>query len=249
MEAHDGSQPKAYFNPYKLFVGSFIPEWLERRKEISPGAKLCYARLLRHADRETGIAWPKQETLGEELGVSSRMIRDYLGELGEQGLIESRRLGLKKSNRYRFLLHPWITSALERKDSSGQDRQDSSTPLKSEKNQELKESNPRTGPEETDGFQSFESFWTEYPKKVKRKDALDAWMRIRPTAELCAKIIAAVKQQRASPQWRREDGRYIPDPEKWLMASRWEDEVVAQGEQPLSLQDIRRRVAERQQRS
>ena len=55
MEAHDGSQPKAYFNPYKLFVGSFIPEWLERRKEISPGAKLCYARLLRHADRETGL--------------------------------------------------------------------------------------------------------------------------------------------------------------------------------------------------
>jgi Helix-turn-helix domain len=159
-------RPKAaYINPYRLFVGSFIANWLERRKELSPDAKLCYARLSRYADRRTGMAWLKQETLGEDLGVSPRTIRDYLGELEKHSLIESEQRGFGRANRYRFLQHPWFTS--------DQDRQDSAGPLKFEENH-LRESNPHTGPEATDGFQSFESFWAEYPKKVKRKLALDA---------------------------------------------------------------------------
>jgi DNA-binding transcriptional MocR family regulator len=88
------------------------------------------------------VAWPKQETLGEELGVSSRTVREYLGELEAHALIESQQPGLQKSNRYRFLDHPWMTSDPDRQNSSGQDgndtsdpdRQNSSTPLKSEEN-------------------------------------------------------------------------------------------------------------------
>ena len=99
----------------------------------------------------------------------------------------------------------------------------------------------------TDGFQSFESFWAEYPKKVKRKLALDVWMRIRPTEDLSAQIVRAVKKQRAGPQWCREDGRFIPDPHKWLEGRQWEDEMP-DPEPAMSLDDIRRRAKERKEK-
>jgi AraC-like DNA-binding protein len=237
----DPDNSKAYINPYKHFVGSFIPEWLEVRNEITPGAKLCYARLARHANRETGLAWPKQETLARELGVSERQVRDYLRELEQHNLIESKRRGLKKPNEYRFLRHPWMASDLDRNRGSVPDRNSSSGPLKSEKNQS-EENQPTQSPEAT----GFKSFWKEYPKKVKYKAAKAAWNKLRPSVELRAKIDTAVKQQRASPQWLREDGRYIPDPHKWLNEEQWGDEIAQSG-QVLSLDDIRRRAKERAQ--
>jgi hypothetical protein len=55
-------------NPYKLFVGSFIPNWLLKREEISQGAKLCYARLCQYAG-EDGECYPSQKKLAEALGI------------------------------------------------------------------------------------------------------------------------------------------------------------------------------------
>lgn len=96
-----------FFNPYKLFVGSFIPNWLLHRKEISQGAKLCYARLCQYAGKD-GIAWPAQKTLAEELGCSEREVQRYLKQLIESGLIASEQRGLGKPNIYRFRHHAWI---------------------------------------------------------------------------------------------------------------------------------------------
>ena len=39
---------------------------------------------------------------------------------------------------------------------------------------------------------------------------------------------AALKTQRASEEWRRDNGRAIPYPSTWLNNRRWEDEVPAQ---------------------
>ncbi len=115
-----------YINPYKLFVGSFVPNWLLRCPDLSPGSKLCYARLCQYAGADA-VAWPAQETLAAELGCSEREARRYLKELAKAGLIEVERRGLGKPNRYRFLNHPWISAAgavLERTDVAAQDGTD-----------------------------------------------------------------------------------------------------------------------------
>lgn len=108
------------FNPYKHFTGSFLPNWLLERTEISQGAKLAYARLAQYAG-ENGEAFPKQDTLGSELGVSERSARNYLKELAEAQLIESVRRGLGKTNSYFFLTHDWMKGGFRsvRKDVSG----------------------------------------------------------------------------------------------------------------------------------
>jgi hypothetical protein len=96
---------KRYINPYKMFLGAFLPNWLLRRQELSPGAKLCYARLAQYAG-ENGVCYPKQETLGEDLGVSRYQVLRYIAELKKVKLLETRRES--KGNIYLFLLHEWM---------------------------------------------------------------------------------------------------------------------------------------------
>lgn len=95
------------FNPYGLFVGSFIPQWLEVRPEISPGAKLAYARMCRHAG-EKGECRPNQNLLAAEIGLKKRQTQTYIQELVENRLIRPQRRGQGRSNIYDFLIHEWM---------------------------------------------------------------------------------------------------------------------------------------------
>lgn len=116
------------FNPHKQFTGSFIPLWLMERAEISPGAKLIYARLALHAGEEGDRAFPGIVTLAQEIGLpwteakvlsdgsiraaDSRSVRAYLKELVDKGLIECVQRGFNKPNRYYFLRHDWMEDGL-----------------------------------------------------------------------------------------------------------------------------------------
>ncbi|GMU39465.1 MAG: hypothetical protein AMXMBFR23_03310 [Chloroflexota bacterium] len=95
-------------NPYRMFTGAFVPWWLLERPEVDQGAKLAYAVLARHADRDTGEASPTAETLAADLGVSTRQAARYVADLVAAGLVESVRRGLGQPNLYRFLAHPWM---------------------------------------------------------------------------------------------------------------------------------------------
>ena len=125
-----------YINPYKRFVGAIVPNGLLERREVSPGAKLAYARLCQHAAKDgelVGVAWPKRDVLARELGVKARQVDRYLDELQSTRLIEIRRRGFKKSNLYRFKRHSWMdestdTSTPESTDMSSQESTQVSTP-------------------------------------------------------------------------------------------------------------------------
>lgn len=72
----------------------------------------------------------------------------------------------------------------------------------------------------------FAEFWTAYPKKVGKAAALKSWKRVKPDAELFERIMQAVTAAKASEQWIRESGRYIPNPATWLNQGRWDDELT-----------------------
>ena len=114
--------PPRRINPWRMFTGAMVPNWLLSRPEISHGAKLTYARLAQHAGKE-GRCFPKQDTLADELGTSERSVRDYLRELAKARLVKMVRRGLAKSNLYFFLDHPWIQDSTPNPTASGQDRQ------------------------------------------------------------------------------------------------------------------------------
>ena len=69
----------------------------------------------------------------------------------------------------------------------------------------------------------FDKFWCVFPRKVKKGDARKAWTQtesIRPPLE---KLLKAVIVARATEQWRRDDGKWVPYPASWLRSECWED--------------------------
>lgn len=70
----------------------------------------------------------------------------------------------------------------------------------------------------------FDRFWAAYPRKDAKKTARRAFDKIDPDEELLNAMLDAVSRQRASPQWQKDDGQYIPMPATWLNGERWKDQ-------------------------
>jgi len=102
------------FNPYRMFVGSFLPNAILKLplNIMSSTEKLVWARLSQYAG-ESGVCFPKQETLAKELGMTINPIQKALRNLEEGGFIKRihptgiNRL-LHKNNNYVFLWHPCL---------------------------------------------------------------------------------------------------------------------------------------------
>lgn len=100
-----------------------MPNWILERSELSPGAKLCYGRLLQYSGKD-GKCFPLQDTLGEALGVSRRTVGRYIEELVCHKLLVSGRRGTKASNLYQFLEHEWMRDKTEMSYQSPVDKTD-----------------------------------------------------------------------------------------------------------------------------
>ncbi len=73
---------------------------------------------------------------------------------------------------------------------------------------------------------AFDRFWIVYPKKVGKDAARAAWEKRTPSEALTVAILAAVEAQKASYQWQRDGGQFIPNPATWLNQGRWQDEIA-----------------------
>ena len=76
----------------------------------------------------------------------------------------------------------------------------------------------------------FNEFWSEYPKKRSKQAALNAWKRLAPDKELFETIMAALRLQKQSAEWKRDGGQFIKYPATWLNQGCWNDEMTVQTE-------------------
>ena len=91
------------------------------------------------------------------------------------------------------------------------------------------ESNPNLSTQRTSALDTdtdFNAFWSEYPKKVKKPDAVKAWKKLPPSVRP-SDVIDGVKRWKKSEQWTRDGGRFIPNPATWLNNQQWNDDVPA----------------------
>lgn len=70
----------------------------------------------------------------------------------------------------------------------------------------------------------FDRFWSVYPRRVARLDALKAWHQLSPSHEQVDQILAALAWQVHQPAWVRDGGQFVPYPGSWIRAGRWYDE-------------------------
>lgn len=72
----------------------------------------------------------------------------------------------------------------------------------------------------------FGQFWSAYPVKKAKAEAVKVWAKLHPDDQLRAEILAGIERERGSEQWTRDGGRFIPHPTTWLNQRRWEDEAT-----------------------
>lgn len=85
---------------------------------------------------------------------------------------------------------------------------------------------------------AFNQFWEAYPKKVGKDAASKSFAkRIKDGVSVEAMTLALAKQ-RESPDWQRDDGRFIPNPATWLNQGRWMDEGVTLADGPAGASGI-----------
>jgi uncharacterized protein YdaU (DUF1376 family) len=98
------------------------------------------------------------------------------------------------------------------------------TELKSEQFQDAtsKPKNQRTSkPIPVEGF---EKFWSAYPRKTAKAEALKSFTKIAPDDETLERMLAAVNRSKQSTDWLKDNGQFVPFPSTWLNQRRWEDE-------------------------
>ena len=80
-----------------------VPNFILTKKDISVGAKLAYAMLLKYAWQDDAC-FPGQVKLADDMGATDRSVRTYLKELESAELLEITQRGLGKTNLYRLHL-------------------------------------------------------------------------------------------------------------------------------------------------
>lgn len=71
----------------------------------------------------------------------------------------------------------------------------------------------------------FSKFWSAYPRKDGKQDAIKAWKSIKPNKELQNVILNDLKRRVGiNGVWYKSERRFIPLPATYLRGRRWEDE-------------------------
>lgn len=76
----------------------------------------------------------------------------------------------------------------------------------------------------------FERFWSEYPRKIARKDAEKAWSKIPAHQQI--DVMNAIRLHTLAWKQQGTEKQFIPYPATWLRGARWEDEVEIAPEMP-----------------
>ena len=80
-----------------------VPNFVLTNKDLSVGAKLAYAMLLKYAWADDAC-FPGQQKLALDMGAGERSVRTYLKELEQADFLEVTQRGLGKTNLYRLHL-------------------------------------------------------------------------------------------------------------------------------------------------
>ena len=75
------------YNPRNLFVGTYLPNWILKREDLTFADKIIWAKLAQHSS-DTGECFPSMRTLAEEVGANLLTIQRSIDRLCKIGLIK-----------------------------------------------------------------------------------------------------------------------------------------------------------------
>ncbi|NWL48388.1 helix-turn-helix domain-containing protein [Pseudomonas hunanensis] len=205
-----------------------------KTKVGNPLRKLVLIKLADNAS-DQGECWPSYQHIADQCEISKRSVMLHVSNLEAQGLLkkEIRKGGPKgnSSNLYYLTLTgaAYSLGVVQEIHQGGADAALGGSAGDSPRTSHLSEPVNEPKPMCTSVADGFDQFWKLYPKKKSRKDALKAWNKLSPGAELQAVMIAALANHCASRDWAKEGGQYIPNAATWLNGERWHDVLQPAG--------------------
>lgn len=207
-----------------------LPAAVRYDEELPPNAKLLYAEISSLTDRR-GYCYASNEYFMKVFSLSERTVQNLLNALKRGGYVRITD-GSGGSGRRKIFagLNPLLDNPAEncgvtpQKFAPNPAKNCTQTSIENKK-----ENNPPKAPQGAGADiwdkEAWDRFWAIYPRKVDKAKAIRAWNKLKADRKLMQIMSAALKAQRASEEWRRDNGRAIPYPSTWLNNRRWEDEL------------------------
>lgn len=174
---------------------------------------------------ERGELLTNQSEIAQQSGLSRQQVRTVLNRLKATNKITIRQSG--RNSIIAMLDYDCETdfNQIDNRLSTTCQPDSNQTSLLSKEDKEVKEPKNARAREGERLEKSFELFWSAYPKKTAKQQAIKAWEKLKPDEELLNKILTSLEQQKKSAQWTKDGGQFIPYPGSWLNGRRWEDEI------------------------
>jgi len=260
----DNNNKKRY-NPKSNAPAVYIPCWLIQIpiSLLSHGAKITYGRLSQWADA-LGHAYRSSKNLAQELGTSEKSIEKYLKELRDNQLIGTYHPQAGGINHFEFYDHPWMHEPIKEQLVYKNDRYDPPSnrgepslqsegpPPSNRRDINIKEikikkdiyigdsptSNTPKAKVSLSNYsedERFMSFYSEYPKKEKPRDAYKAFKQIVGDDDaLLSKIIDDLqKRKKQHSKWAEK--QFISYPATYLRSHEFEGEIFNQQEEDVKI--------------
>lgn len=203
------------------FKGVWIPKEIWLNESLSMLEKGLLAEI-DSLDKGEGC-WSSNSSLAQFCQCTERKVSDAISKLISMGYVQV----ISFDGRHRKL-----RSCLEK--SSRQTRKNFQAdtkkvpPNNTNNNTSTKTSNYK----KTVYSSEFESIWSIYPNGAAKKDAFNAWNKLKPDAELI-EIIKNDIHRRVNGEWKKTETKYIPHLATYLHKERWEDEQTTTVKQEL----------------
>lgn len=199
--------------------------------ELSAFARLLYIATWCEADREGRLAWKPKTFKIRYFPADSVEIDALCKELIERGLVKLYGDGFAYIPS--FSRHQHVNPRESRSELPDPDEKSSRVNHAS-----ARVSDVQVGREGKEGIdhasltQSFETFWTAYPKKKNKGQAEQAFAKLKPDSDLLQTILNAVEGAASGADWLKNEGQFIPYPASWLNAKGWLDGQGGGGAKP-----------------
>lgn len=228
-----------------------IPASVRYDQSLTPGARLLYAEISALTDA-LGYCFASNAYFRNLYGIAEETVRRYLKQLKDSGYIT---IVDGEGGHGRRKIYAGINplgGTPDKSDgvfdnlSTNPHKNEGVTPTKMRgvphknegdiKKENKKENSPPKAPQGAAGEiwdpEAFERFWAAYPKKKDKAKAITEWNRLKADRKLMREMSAALRRQKASEEWQRDNGRAIPYPCRWLSHRRWEDEDIVPAAAP-----------------
>lgn len=205
--------------------------------DLPSAEKFVLLVLAQHCEHDGTNAWPSVKTISKKTGLSERTVQRSLRSLVKSGQVAIQsEATITKPRVYKLVggvtmspqgvspchprgvtVSPGRCHTVQEGVSPCHPNRPRESSLQSSK--DLNPSSPQNG-EGTDATE-FEIFWNAYPKKMGRKDARRAWIKIGDVR--LGEILGSLENWKRSPDWLKDGGQFIPYPATWLNKELWKE--------------------------